>query len=272
MAKEMTKKTPRSIWGEHEIPLKKIKNWSIGDLNLWCKRTKDEIQIAYSKISGDNIKETEINEPEENISWSRWALKKEHPTIQLVPLLPDRPVVVKPESPFKLNKGIHARVYIRVPIWIKINLTTRESVTLFEVPTVVLSNTWFGTFFEGELCYWISSGIRREIEADPTRPYLAICPIQLMNKSDNDLVVEKICLRVSNLSLFFDKKQLWADETKVTYKGEQSTSQIVFTGKPSAEAKAVELISSPRNPVKKSIVAHTFASLKDLPGIGILIN
>ena len=266
----MTKRTMKSIWGEHEIPLNKTKNWSIGDVQLWCKRTKDEIQIAYFTINDKN--ETERKEPAENISWSRWALKKEHPTIKFTPMFPDRPVVVKPESPFKLNKGVNARIYIRVPIWVKITQSTRESITLFEFPTIVLSNTWFGTFAEGELCYWISSGVRREIEPDPTRPYLAICAIQLMNKSDNDLIVEKICLRVSNLSLFYDKKQLWADETKVTYKGEQATSQIEFTGKPPTEAKSVELISPPRNPVKKNLVAQTFASLKDLPGIGILIN
>ena len=268
----MAKGSTKSIWGEHEIPLNKSKNWSIGDIHLWCKRTKDEIQIAYSKTSADNSTATEQIELPENVSWSRWALKKEYPSVKFTPLFPDRPVVVKPESPFKLNKGVQARVYIRVPIWIKITQTTRETIELFEIPTVVLSNTWFGSFAEGELCYWISSGVRREIEPDPTRPYLAICPIQLMNQSESDLIVEKICLRVSNLSLFFDKKQLWADDTKVTYKGEQATSQIEFTGKPPAEAGIVELISSPRNPIKKSLVAQTFASLKDLPGIGILMN
>ena len=271
MAKKSNKNATKSIWGEHEISPRKIYNWAIGDLNLWCKRTSQEIQFAHKRLptSEDG---TKIEQPPEDISWSRFALKKEHPSIRISPLFPDRPVVVKPETLFKLNQGIQARIYIRVPIWVKIELTTREPITLIEIPTVVLSNTWFGTFLEGELCYWISSSARREIEPDPDRNYLAICPIQLVNKSDIDLSIEKVCLRVANLSLFFDGIQLWSDETKVLYKGEEATSQIEFSGKPPTEAQTAARITTPRHLLKRSLAAQTFASLKDLPGIGILIN
>ncbi len=268
MAQKTTKNITRTIWGEHEIPIEQIDSFTLGDLHFWCKRTKNEIQIAYLR----NISMKDLPEPPENATWSRWALKKEHPSVRITPLFPDRPIVVKPESPFKVNLGVQARIYTRVPIWIKFELVNRESTKLLEIPTVVLSNTWFGSFMEGELCYWISSGARREIEPDPNRSYLAICPIQLINKSEDDLLVEKICIRVSNLSLFYDGQQLWSDETKVIYKGVEGTSQIEFSGKPPAEAPSVELIASPRYPVKKSLMAHTFASLKDLPGMGILIS
>ena len=271
MAKQPIKKTTKSIWCEHEISPRKVHNWAIGDLNLWCKRTSQEIQFAQNRFP-PNDDGTKIKEPPEDISWSRFALKKEHPLIRISPLFPDRPVVVKPETLFKLTQGIQARIYVRVPIWLKIELTTREPITLVEIPTVVLSNTWFGSFLEGELCYWISSSARREIEPDPKRNYLAICPIQMANKSEIDLSIEKLCLRVANLSLFFDGKQLWSDETKVTYKGEEATSQIEFSGKPPIEAPAAEIIAPPRSPIKKGLVAQTFSSLKDLPGIGILIN
>lgn len=271
MAKRSNKKTKKSIWGEYQLSSRRIYHWSIGDLLVWCRRTSQEVQLAYlTKSSNDHQPESE--QPPEDISWSRFALKKEHPTIRIAPLFPDRPVVVKPETFFKLNQGIQARIYVRVPIWLKIELTTRKPMTLDEIPTVILSNTWFGSFIEGELCYWVSSGARREIEPDPQRNYLAICPIQMANKSEIDLSIEKICLRVANLSLFFDGTQLWADETKVIYKGEQATSQIEYSGKPPIEAATAELIAPPRNPAKKGLVAQTFASLKDLPGIGILIS
>jgi len=271
MAKQSIKKTTTCIWGEHEISLRKIYHWAIGDLNIWCNRTSQEIQFAHKRLPASDDG-TKIEGPPEDISWSRFALIKEHPAIRISPLFPDRPVVVKPETLFKLNQGIQAKIYIRVPIWLKIELTTREPITLVEIPTVVLSNTWFGTFLEGELCYWISSSARREIEPDPSRNYLAICPIQMVNKSEIDLSIEKLCLRVANLSLFFDGKQLWSDETKVTYKGEEASSQIEFSGKPPIEAPAAAIIASPRSPIKKGLVAQTFSSLKDLPGIGILIN
>ncbi len=271
MAKQPTKKKTKSIWGEHEISPRKIYHWAIGDLNLWCSRTSQEIQFAHKRLPASDAV-TKIEVPPEDVSWSRFALKKEHPAIRISPLFPDRPIVVKPETLFKLNQGIQARIYVRVPIWLKIELTTREPITLVEIPTVVLSNTWFGSFLEGELCYWISSSARREIEPDPRRNYLAICPIQLINGSESDLSIEKICLRVENLSLFFDGSQLWADETRVTYKGEDAASQLDFNRRAPTEATTATMISLPRNQPKKGLVAQTFASLKDLTGIGILIN
>ena len=81
--------------------------------------------------------------------------------------------------------------------------------------------------------------------------------------------VEKICLRVGSLSLFYDDTQLWSDETKIFYKGKSESSQIKVSGVPPSEAPSAKLIASPRKPEKHSVVAKTFASLIDLPGLGI---
>lgn len=264
------KKSSQPRWGEHEISDKKMCSFAIGDVQFWCKKLKNEIQLAYSRKSSGEQALARSENPPENVTWSRWALKKEHPKIRISPIFPDRPIVVKPESALKISLNAQAKIFVRVPIWIKIELTNREATVLFELPTVTLSNTWFGNFADGELCYWISSGARPEIEPDPSRPYLAICPIALINNSERDLLVDKICLRVSNLSLFFDETQLWADEAKITYKGEEAISQIDFTGKTPSKAPQAKLISAPRIPVKKGIVAQTFASIKDFSGIGSL--
>ncbi|HEX9972199.1 MAG TPA: DUF432 domain-containing protein [bacterium] len=272
MAQKTTKKSQPILWREYKIQDKKITTFAIGDLQLWCKSMNNEIQIAQARDASIGEKPIFSTEPPENVGWARWALKKEHPIIRINPMFPDRPVVVKPESPFKINQGAKAKIYVRIPIWIKIECANRDSTHLLELPSVILSNTWFGTFADGELCYWLSSGMRQQVEPDPDRPYLAICPVVLMNQSETDLFVEKICLRVSNLSMFFNNNQLWSDESKVTYKGEKGASQIDFMDKAPAEAPKARLITSPRIPVKKGFVAQTFASLKDLPGIGILMN
>lgn len=271
MEKQANKKKPVIIWGEHELSPGQVHHWVIGELNIWCKRTDQEIQIAYKRLSANKDRPI-IEKPPEDISWLRFALQMERSVLQISPIFPDRPVVVIPEASFTLKQGIQARIYVRVPIWLKIELVAREMIPLIEIPTVVLSNTWFGSFLEGELCYWISSGIRREIEPDPDRNYLAICPIELHNRSDFDLSIERLCLRTANLSLFFDGTQLWSDETKVTYKGKEAASQFDFSSDPPVEAATASIIAPPRSPIKRGLVAQAFSSLKDLPGIGIFIN
>ncbi len=263
----MKDQSMQTIWKSYKVQNDELNSWKIGDLKLWCNCTTNEIQIAYKHFASDEPENQ--SEAPEDITWSRWAIKNKHPQVQLSPIFPDRSVVVKPESSFRIKINAQARIYVRIPIWLKIDLIDNKPVHLIDLPTVIISNTWFGTFFEGELCYWISSGVRQQVEPDSTRSYSAVCPIQLINKSEEDLLVEKICLRVHNLSLFFDNMQLWSDEIKILYKGSNDISQIKATGAPPQESPSAVLLTSPRKLVKKSIAAKTFASLKDLPGLGI---
>jgi hypothetical protein len=257
------------IWGEHEINGEKVCSWRIGSLLLRYKRTADEVMIAYQYINPGDEKKSDTKEPPEDITWLRWTMKDQHSRIKLNPLFPDRPVVVKPESLFQITRGGEARIYVRVPLWLEVTIPSQKPIKLIDIPAVILSNTWFGTFFEGELCYWVSSSARREIDEDPGRPYLAICPIQLINEGEEDLPIEKICLRVENLSLFYNDVQLWSDETRVYCKSKEGVSQIKVAGSPPKEASSARLLTPPRRPLKKGLAAKTIASLIDLPGLGI---
>ena len=166
MLKKNSIKKMHENWGKFEIKENNIYFWQIGDLKLWCKRSADELQIAYNHKNEQDEITTGIDETPEDKSWSRWSFKKTKKIeIKISPQFPDRPVVVKPESPFSLAKGTSAKIYIRIPLWFRIELTGKSTDTIQDIPTVILSNTWFGTFFEGELCYWISTGAKRTIEA-----------------------------------------------------------------------------------------------------------
>lgn len=255
---------------EYDIVPEKLLTWHFGPLKIWCKNISNEIRIAYEQQNESGKKE-KAKIADEN-KWSRFTVKQHFEKIHLLPVFPDRPVVVQTESPFKLTKGASAKVYIRVPLWVKIEIIGTARLFLLEIPSITLSNTWFGDFFEGQLCYWISAGARREVNIDTSRSYLAICPIELINRADKDLSVEKICLRVSGLSLFFDGEQLWSDETKVVYKGGKKESEISSSGKAPIESSSAKLICSPREPATKSFAAKTFSSLKDLPGFGIITS
>ena len=250
------------MWGEHS--LKTESAFKSGDVALRVKSVKDELWVS------SRFGESETTGSEQNSDWSRWALKKKAESIRLVPLLPDKSVVVQPENSFRLRPGVEARIYVRVPLWLGIQLIDDKSQVLTEIPSATLSLTWFGSPFEGELCYWISSSARRDAISDPKRGHLAICPVQLKNSSDEDLLVEKICLRVKWLSLYSHERQLWANETKVTYRGGADMSQVsVSSGAPKEASEAV-LVSHPRELIKKSFSMRTFFSWgSDTPKQGV---
>jgi hypothetical protein len=199
-------------------------------------------------------------------SWSRWALPSGAPAgIHLSPGLPDRLLVVKPQTPFHLTPGATARIYVRVPVRVAVRVGSAAGPILVEFPTLRLSDTWWGDMEDGALGYWLSTHARRVWSADLEEPHMAVCTMTLSNRSREALPVEKIALRVAHLSLFSLGNALWCDEVGVTYGGGDE-SDVEMSGSPPEEALAAQLLVPPRNPAERSFSARTFARILGRPG------
>ena len=243
-------------WETRPMPGDEPRVTTIGDLTLRERFDGRDFWLA----GGHDVAAPPDKEPD----LRRWPLNADCKSVTLTPLFPDRPVVVETEIPICLTPGGQTRIYARCPLWVRIDLIGGKQLAIEEFPTVILSNTWFGAFTDGTLGYWVSSRTRTQIEPDPSRPWMAICPVHIRNRSDVELKIERICLRVERLALFAEDGQLWADETRVAYRGPDSVSRIENTGKRPAEAAGSRLVSSPRVSVKESFTARTFTSLKAL--------
>lgn len=258
---------PTELWGTYPLPGEQPRCWDFRVMQMWCKSVAGELWIAYQRCDGNTEALPEDAQPPQDIAWNRWALKSTDQQILLRPAFPNLPVVVKPEAPFRVTPQVRAKIYVRVPLWVQVVM---NGAVLAEIPALVLSKTWFGDFVGGELCYWISSAARRQMEPDPRRPFLSICPVRIVNDSKDELLVEKICLRVGKLYLYLSKGQIWASETKVKYHGQEQGSEIEVAAKAPPEAPKAPLAAAPRETTPRGFTAKTFASLLDLPGFGFL--
>jgi hypothetical protein len=269
-------------WGEFPLQVDGPQCREIGPLRLWHRAHLNDFWLSFeneeglAKSAADTavpdgaVEERPGDEPPEDTEWLRWVMKETHQRMRLTPAFPDLPVVVKPEATLVLAPRVEVCVYVRCPLWVKLELLGAKDRTIKEIPTARLSNTWFGDYFDGMLCYWISSGAQRELAPDPARAHLAICPIHITNRSDENLSVEKICLRVEQLSLYAAQDQLWADEMRVAYRGSKNVSQLEAAGKPPKGLEHAECLAKPRNPTNKRFFAKTFLPLMALSGIGVL--
>ena len=243
-------------WETRPLPGDEPRESRIGELTMWERFDGRDFWLARDH--------KEERGTEDEPDWMRWPLNAEYDSVILTPLFPDRPVVVETEIPICLTPGGQTKIYARCPLWARLELNGKTRMAVEEMPTVILSNTWFGAFTDGVLGYWVSSRTRTQIEPDPARPWMAICPVHIRNLSDVELKIERICLRVERLSLFAKEGQLWADETRVAYRGPDNVSRIENTGKRPPEAVGSKLVSPPRVTAKESIAARTFSSLKTL--------
>lgn len=259
-----------SPWKEYDLSSTRRLSLRIGKLKLEAGVESGELKIRTMNLTPhlDVKGPAEGDEPEIGSGWHRWPLENQGHRLSLLPMFPDRPLIARTESPIHLARGNSVRVFVRVPVWVKISLTGERVVEMMKAPVVVLSKTWFGTFMEGELCYWLSTTARRRISSDLFRHHLVICPLQIRNGSDSELLLEEFCLRVAHLSIFADKEALWADETTIVFRGGEQTSSIQTSGRPPAEALEARLLIAAEQPGGETFAARTFRTLKAFSGFG----
>lgn len=263
------RKGPDDLWGDRTPPAPgETARVDVGPLRLWLRGVENELWLAFDRKSHDGSDLPD--EPPEDAEWSRWAMEHRPHRLRLTPVFPDRPLVVKPEHPFTLLRRADARVFMRAPVWVRLEAVEESrgrALLLTEIPTEVLSETWWGDFLEGELAFWLTTKARRELRPEHFEPHLVMCTLQLTNLSEDDLGVEKLSLRVEHLSIYEKEGWLWAEEVEVNYHGDAEGSEIRMDDEPPAEAEGAREISPARFQTR-SLRARTFQRLKALSGFG----
>ena len=264
-------------WGPLSLREGQVTPLRVGPRALWFQARDGEIWIAHEDAvspeearSGGPWTESPGPEPPEGIEWFRWATPGGEINLFLRPAFPDRTLVLEPEHSFRLLTRAEARVYVRVPLWIQVELPMAppgSALLLEEMPSLAMSDTWWGGFMDGELAYWLPTTARREMVQALHHPHLAVCPLLLSNRSGSDLAVEKLALRAPHLSIFSHDGGLWADEARVTYQGLDEGSQIEVTGRAPVEAEGAVRVTPPRTPSQRSFRARTFDRIRGLPGV-----
>ena len=249
-----------SAWGRHSVPHDDEQTVHVGPLQLTFTRRGDELRLRWWRQGEPRPKAR---------TWSRWAAPSDWDgSIHLRPSLPDRLVVVEPDVEFRLVQHAHARLFVRVPLWVDVSLRDRAKTPQVSLPTVVMSDTWWGSVEEGELGYALPTFGRRRLSDSDYEEHLCICPLQLENQSGEDLRVDKVALRTQHLALYGRDARIWANVTRVRYLGEDTGSRITVDSTAPAEAEGAGMLTESRERSERSFTARTFARLRSTLGGG----
>ncbi len=254
------------LWDPNEIEVKKDYHWKIGSLDLWVKKADDEWFVAYTQVIEDlDNKKSIIAKPEkkpEGLGWSRFVIDDTSRVIQLVPVLQDRAIVVGSEPPVKILPGNTALFFVSIPVWVRVYVGEKKKVILTEIPTIVLSNTWFGDPMMGELGYSLKTHARRSMEELSISHQRVFCPVWVKNDTSSQLDFQRLSVHVEHLRVYRGTKRLWTNEVQIDFFGEDQPSNIDFSDKiPNFEEGCV-LLSEERTPVDKSLLKKSVSILK----------
>lgn len=254
----MVKPVPEFLANPVDVPDGETRCFGFGNVDLWLQRSESEWSAAIIYKSDREDRPTELTDSPapEDANWTRWVTGEMTKGVSLRPNMPDRAVVVRPESPVSLLPGQTTDFFIGVPLWIQVYAQELESI-LTETPSVRLSNTWFGEPAQGELCY----ALRTRAHVDPgrliRRLHRAVCPVQVRNSASQTLTFERICLRCPHLSLFFLDGRIWANVTRLTHRGQNEWSRVIYAPTPPTELGEAILLAGPRVEVKRGFLGRS---------------
>ncbi|HUT35216.1 MAG TPA: hypothetical protein VNE39_17135 [Planctomycetota bacterium] len=251
------------VWRPTRIGVNEVVRRSVGPLSLWLKRTSQEWLLATRRVPeevGWGPPLPGAPEPHED-EWLRWTAGDETSMFRLLPVMPNRPVVLRPESTLAVPPTRQALLFVEIPIWVRITAGAELRFVLREEPTVVLPRTWFGDLASGELCYALTTRARRSVSPADARIHRAVCPVRVQNAWTAPLEFDRLCVHVAHLSVYTAAAQLWTNEVRVTFRGPDDPCQVDYAeGAPSAET-ITGILGEPRAPTTRSLLQRSFAGL-----------
>lgn len=256
-----------NMWDEFQIENGETINWQIGSLSLWMEHRDEEFLISqtYSDEDINVLSATQVRDHgdlPEDLSWNRYIVQDPSTKFQLVPALPDRAVVVSPEFPIKLAPNSDVVFYMSIPVSVQIMAGNKKKVLFKEIPSLVLSNTWFGDAMTGELCYALTTRALRKVEDHGDLRHRIICPVRILNRGSEPLDFQNLCVHVEHLRVFGCAEHLWSNDVSIINRGDEQPSEIRYEDKiPQYETECV-ILSSERVPSQKNIISKSFSFIK----------
>lgn len=248
-----------NIWQQFQLENPFDRIFSLGDTDINIRLIDQEILLSVSK-NGENDKCT----------WQRWQQPFKKSSILFSPIVPNRPLSVKLDTPLTLTYSENLTVYIQIPVWISLQLVSGiHNIKLLEIPSTTLSGTWFGTLTEGQLCYSLASSAHTSMSLLEDQPNLTTCSLVLKNSSKENFIIDRVLLHTEYLSLFLDETRLWTDTASFTVFGKENDNQLRFSGKAPGFIKSAKLITKPSQVLKKPLTEMIFANIKDLALSGV---
>ncbi len=252
-------------WGPARVPMGRRVRWRIGPLFLDVCRLEREWRIThYSTENGhdDAVELTSDLEPGEvdpKAKVARFGVSHDGEDIEVIPVMPDRAVVTRPEHPVTVPAKESATMYVGAPLWLRIREPKHER-TLIEIPAVRPVQTFWGVdTCEGELCYATRTYGRLRLEDAHVPPHRVATVVHIKNDGSTPLPIERLHLPVKVLSVYADSaRRLWTEAVTLARDEGEEFAELSLQKSPGTEAGKAQRISPAREKVQTNELVRAF--------------
>mgnify|MGYP006079187085 CR=1 FL=1 len=220
-----------SHWNSLSLEDNEAAIWSTEELSIYAQRLRGDWMLAET-TNDDPAGKHSVRRTDSlplGLDWKRWAFQDNVADIRFWPTFPDRPLIVKTRIPVVVPPKSSINLYINIPIWLEVSIAHKDSFeTLDKFSPVKLSDTWYGSSFEGQLCYALKSRARRNLDDLENESLRAVCMFRIRNKSDETLPVERIRVIGDHLNLYNIDDRLWASSVDIIFNGKDEKTSVEY--------------------------------------------
>lgn len=249
-------------WESVALGIDQTWHCAIGPLSLYFHRQGQQWLLAWEQQSEAEhntrlICQETASIPDE-LTPTRYVFRHSPAHFYLRPRLLERPVVVKTLQPVIVPPGESVTFYISSPVCVEIQMDD-SSAPLVEIPTKVLSDTWFGPSTQvGSLCYASKTHTRNSLQDVIPRPHRAVTPVSVRNQSDELLSIDKLSIPVPHLALYGrDDGTLWTSPVSLKQTHSDELAILEVGNSPSG----ANILAAARTPLQKSGLVWAFTSM-----------
>lgn len=179
---------------------------------------------------------------------------------------PELPVLVKLEKGLRIAAGAEAALLFEIPVCLRLFLGKDRQAPMFDSLCRSLSKTWIGSNVSGEMALeWRTPLLESGQLPSSGEDDLAICSLTLRNQSREQVMLERLSVRLAYSPLYLQDDRLWTCAIDVAYTGGGNMSDIHYQKSPPAQASRARMIAPARTPPGTKILAWTVQNL-GMPG------
>lgn len=252
-------------WGNFNVPKGREGRLRIGPLCLVIQRLPHEWQVV--RYDAADREETnarvevprDLQDPPPRAEVTRFVTRRDATEMHVVPILPDRTVLTRPERPLTLLPHTMVTLYVGSPVWVQ--LLQEGAELIGELPTSSPKRAWLGPdTMRGELCYATRTVGRLSLSESTLRPHRVMTPVEIHNDADTPLLCEQVNLPVRRLSVFSSEGRLFTETVKLSRAESDELARVDVSYGPPREAGEARLLSAPRDTETGSLF-HAFGRL-----------
>jgi hypothetical protein len=138
-------------------------------------------------------------------SVTRYATASDTTRLRILPVLPDRTVVTRPEMPLTILPHTKVTLYVGSPVWARLLQGGDE--VLGDLSVLPVKDAWLGpNTQEGEACYSTRTHGRLTLDNVVLAPHRVMTAVTIQNRIEQPFVCEQVNLPVRRLSVHATKE------------------------------------------------------------------